>query len=1382
MLSHSMLLFLAAFPICANPSQEKAQANSKPSSVEKWADPALNVTKGLTLWLDAARHNAARKANGKTESRSGDRVESWFDGSRMSLHLSQKFSSTQPTYFQTEGFRALQFDGETTYLARSQEAKSLKDVTIFIAAVPVTNAGQFQAFLAMNAAGKNDYLTGLTIDQGSQPTRRFQSINVEGNGFGGAVNLMKDAFDFGTVQRFCITSAIGNGGTKLFVNGKLNGQRDRKESLLRMDQICVGARYYTNGGPPQFRGFFNGAIAEVIVYDRVLADAERLNVESYLAAKYGALPRIALPRRPAIGKPLVAVANPPPVQMFVPGFTVKQLPVDLTNINNVQYRDDGKLVALAYDGNVYLLSDTDGDGLEDKVEIFWENKGSIRAPIGMDLTPPGYKHGTGVFVSAKGKCTLLVDTAGTGKADNEIVLAQGWQELPHGVDALGVAYDARDGSVYFGLGCADYVNPYQVDKNEKSRYRLTSERGTILRIAPDFGSREIIATGIRFSVGMRFNRAGDLFATDQEGATWLANGNPLDELLHIQRRRHYGFPPRHPKYLPNVIDEPSVFDYGPQHQSTCGLNFNEPVPGGPIFGPSEWQSDLFIAGYSRGKLYRTKLVKTSGGYVAQNQVLATLNMLACDVCVSPKGELVIAVHSAGPDWGSGPTGKGKLYKVIYTGKDLPQPVRAWAQSPQEVRIAFDRAIDPRYLQELVGKIGIEYGKYVSAGDRFESLRPGYHVVQDQLRTPRFELPVFGVQVSRDRRTLILATAPHPGAVNYAVTLPGLGRPAKADEKNRELPQAPQTDLQYDLCGVAAEWQPTTGEAPWTGWLPHLDMKVAGEFTRGSAMHQELWERNKQPGRLILRTKANLHDMLRPAVQPGSKIDYTLPAEQVTLVFRSKNGLEVRTASGIVPVVTDTKDQHTVTVTIPAGVDAPVPLEVCLTTGTGEPELSVIYFTQEDSRPRALAMHRFLLPWASITRQETPAVVERDIPELKGSNWARGRQVFFSEQAACFKCHMVGGQGGAIGPDLSNLPHRDFHSVLRDITDPSFAINPDYITQVIQLKNGRLLTGVVRTEGDRLHVGDQDGRVTTIARDDIEEMHSAPHSIMPEGIHKLLGPDKMLDLLAFLLTEPPRMPDYGKGTPPPPRSLKEVQKILAGAPPKLQTRPIHIVLVAGKKDHGPGEHDYPAWQKVWQKLLAMAEDTKVTSAMDWPGAEDLKTADILVFYHQGKWTPDKAKDIDAFLARGGGLVYIHYAVDGGADAPGFAQRIGLAWQGGKSRFRHGPLDLGFQAGKKHPIARNFDAVHFHDESYWRLAGDPKKINLVASGVEEGEEQPLFWTLEPSKGRVFVSIPGHFAWTFDDPLFRILLLRGIAWTAKEPVDRFNDLVAPGARVTE
>jgi Trehalose utilisation len=266
-------------------------------------------------------------------------------------------------------------------------------------------------------------------------------------------------------------------------------------------------------------------------------------------------------------------------------------------------------------------------------------------------------------------------------------------------------------------------------------------------------------------------------------------------------------------------------------------------------------------------------------------------------------------------------------------------------------------------------------------------------------------------------------------------------------------------------------------------------------------------------------------------------------------------------------------------------------------------------------------------------------------------------------------------------------------------------------------------------------------------------------------------------------DPPRMPNYGRDKAPEPRSRKEVNAILAGAPdPAEKIRKLQIVLVSGRKDHGPGEHDYPAWQKTWARLLGMADQLTVGTADDWPTADQFEIANVLVFYQHGKWTPDRARDMDAFLGRGGGAVYIHYAVDGSQDAPGFAQRIGLVWKDGRSKYRHGALELGFETGGKHPIARNFDKMPFYDESYWQLFGDPKKVTVLASGKEDDKDQPLFWTLEPAKGRVFVSIPGHFAWSFDDPLFRILLLRGIAWTAKEPVDRFNDLVLPGARVKE
>lgn len=1128
---------------------------------------------------------------------------------------------------------------------------------------------------------------------------------------------------------------------------------------------------------------------------RALLAAMQTGLNDYLTTKYAGLD-LALATRDG-GARLLTLKDPPRVQMLLPGFTVRPLPVALKNINNVKYRRDGKLVALGYDGNVFLLSDTDRDGLEDKAELFWDNQNRLRAPIGMALTPPNYPPGNGLFVASKGKLSLIVDTNSDDRADEEIIVAQGWEELPHGVDALGVAFDARDGSIYFGLGTANYTGAYLIDQpTGRSRYDLKSERGTILKVSADFKKREIVCTGIRFPVGMAINLAGDLFCTDQEGATWLPNGNPFDELLHIQPGRHYGFPPRHPKHLPNVIDEPSVYDYGPQHQSICGLNFNDPINDGPVFGPSWWSGNALVTGYSRGKLYRTKLAKTSAGYIAQNQLLACLNVLTVDACVSPQGDLVMATHSGLPDWGSGPSGLGRLFKIAYTDNQQAQPVIAWAASPREVRVAFDRPLLPSQLAGLAAKAKITFGEFARAGDRFETIRPGYQEVSRQMATPRFDLPVTAGSVTPNRRTLVFLTASQAQAAHYALTLPGFGRSSNGPPGT--LDQHAGIDLAYDLTGVEAKWQPignVVGQQPnepssgsesiWAGWLPHLDLSVARTFTAASAEHELLWPRLRQPGKLTLRCQLNLQDMLRPAVQPGLAIDYEWPAEQITLTFKAATELVVRAPANSAQATIHSVSKQEVTVQTKPHEREWLPLEIELTT-SNDFGLEIFWHSQEDARARALPSHRIFLPWATEKPDESKfAFFKKTVPGLEGGSWARGRRIFFSDEALCSQCHAVGGQGSKTGPDLSNLIHRDYESVLKDIHDPSATINPDFIAYEVTLKNGEALIGTVRTEAeDKLSIGQGPNLETVVARADVKEMRPLQTSTMPPGLDQVLGQQKLKDLLTFLLMPAPRMNDYGPGKPPASRTRAEVEGVLQGASsPPSRPRALHIVLVAGRKDHGPGEHDYPRWQKAWSELLATDDNVKVTAVWEWPKPEDFNTANAIVIFQHGKWTEERARDLDAFLARGGGASFFHYAVDGGSDPPGFAQRIGLAWSGGQSKFRHGELELTFNSlVPAHPIARNFHKVHFHDESYWQLVGDPANINLLASAVEEGEPRPLVWTREAGQGRVFVSILGHYSWTFDDPLFRLLLLRGIAWTAKEPVDRFNEMIWLGTALKE
>jgi type 1 glutamine amidotransferase len=128
----------------------------------------------------------------------------------------------------------------------------------------------------------------------------------------------------------------------------------------------------------------------------------------------------------------------------------------------------------------------------------------------------------------------------------------------------------------------------------------------------------------------------------------------------------------------------------------------------------------------------------------------------------------------------------------------------------------------------------------------------------------------------------------------------------------------------------------------------------------------------------------------------------------------------------------------------------------------------------------------------------------------------------------------------------------------------------------------------------------------------------------------------------------------------------------------------------------------------------------------------------------------------------------------------AQRIGLSALGGQIRYRHGELLVDFTPSLNHPIARNFTEVRWIDESYWQLTGDPANIVTLGTSREDGEPRPQFWIVERGAGRVFVSIPGHYMWTFDDPAYRTLLFRGIAWAGHRDVDRYNSLVTLDARV--
>ncbi len=983
---------------------------------------------------------------------------------------------------------------------------------------------------------------------------------------------------------------------------------------------------------------------------------------------------------------------------------------------------------------------------------------------------------------------MIVDHDGDDRGDEELIVASGWQEIPQNVDAVGLTM-AEDGSLYFGLGTANYANAYLVNEKGEAQYDLASERGTVQKVSPDWTIRESVCTGIRFPMAFAFNHMGDLFCTEQEGATWMPNGNPLDELLHIHldgtfpksnvaKKRHYGFPPFHPKHNPNVIDEPSTFDYGPQHQSTCGMFFNHTDGKSVAFGPVHWHGNAIVTGESRGKLWRTKLAKSHAGYVADTQLIACLQMLTVDACLAPNGDMIVACHSGPPDWGSGPEGIGKLFRIKNLRSDMPRPVAIHATTASEVEIVFDHPLDPSNLAGLADKVLLEFGEFVRAGDRFENLVPPYAVVAYQLMQPRYRLPVQSLGLSHNNQVLRITTTKLTQNSHYAITIP------YGDD---------EIDLDFSLKGVATTWKSEEGsEIEWAGILPHLDLNVSKEFLTASIRHKMLWDDQVPSGTMSQSTILDLRNMLHPVVQPGSKLDYERVGEQVTIHMRGPRGMRIVAGSPNAPLAVSTSaDQEAVsqdTVHYEITVDSKnlmLPLRLVYTTDGSLPKTEFWFTTSEDATPRPLETRRFLLPWVDLSKTTADGELtsNKDLPELAGGNWGRGKKLFDDNRTLCAKCHALhGSSGGGVGPDLSNLLHRDYASVLRDVINPSYSINPDYLGFVVTTNESQTYTGAVRSDGDAVIIGDSSGGTVRIARSDIDGLKPMSQSVMPTGLLDKLSEQEKRDLFTYLLTPAPSMPLESPLKAPPVRSKAEVLAVLEGSETDASTpRPIKIVLVDGIKDHGPGEHDYPAWRIAWSDLLSAAPGVDVSTARDFPSEMQLNEADVLIFFQKGSFTAARGASLDRFLKRGGGLVLVHWAVNGDDRAADFARRIGLASTAGGISYRHGPLHLDVE-NSNHPIMRNISQLALYDESYWKLSGDTKQIQVLASSVEDGEARPQIWLKDHGTGRVFVSIPGHYNWTFDDPIFRILLLRGIAWSAQEPIDRFNELVWPGARVVD
>jgi len=412
----------------------------------------------------------------------------------------------------------------------------------------------------------------------------------------------------------------------------------------------------------------------------------------------------------------------------------------------------------------------------------------------------------------------------------------------------------------------------------------------------------------------------------------------------------------------------------------------------------------------------------------------------------------------------------------------------WPSGPLEVIAAFDRSVDPSVSRSLVGK-SIAYFKHEGQVNDRAPARPWG------------SLRIVGSRLIDDGRTLILATDPHPRLARYVL-------PALTTEGNPAVTRPVADGPTYDLSGVEVAWsqEGDSGDRPrWTGWWPLLDLEAIRRLTLGSKRHEEGLALLSRPGRLALGTFVRL-----PRGTVTLRLEASQPIEEASLGDAQAELAPPRSPGG----------PHRALMTVASGGD-PLFLTITLRTGAYDRPFSLktSYQVGEEKIDYAIDREQLLLSWAPVAAPAgaTPLVV----PDLAGGDPVRGRMIFNSEQARCVLCHAFRGQGGKVGPDLTEVSKKGRAELYRAIAAPSAAIDPQYLSYTVASRDGQVIMGLVRAEGaDSICVTDTNAHSTIVARGQIEQIRPSANSIMPVGLTGALGEGAVRDLIAYLTLAPP----------------------------------------------------------------------------------------------------------------------------------------------------------------------------------------------------------------------------------------------------------------------
>jgi hypothetical protein len=227
-----------------------------------------NALPGLQAWWSA---DSIKVGNGNP-------IETWTTNNNEFLFVTQPTAANRPTLVNNviNGKPVVRFDGVNDYLNGGDILDIQNDgQTIFVIGISKSNNGIFVTKSNLIEVPAR-YTLGFSVSE-------INYIYHDNTRY-----FIKDISPLNTFNIFCGLADKINGIARLIVDSRiLKTQTIAKNYNMNSSfEFLIGAFNNSIGSPPYPGFYLNGDIAEIIIYNRPLAQLERQEIENYLRMKY----------------------------------------------------------------------------------------------------------------------------------------------------------------------------------------------------------------------------------------------------------------------------------------------------------------------------------------------------------------------------------------------------------------------------------------------------------------------------------------------------------------------------------------------------------------------------------------------------------------------------------------------------------------------------------------------------------------------------------------------------------------------------------------------------------------------------------------------------------------------------------------------------------------------------------------------------------------------------------------------------------------------------------------------------------------------------------------------------------------------------------------